>query len=1063
MKNSSSILFCIGILLWSFTGVEAQDYISNDIQNYFKEINVNDGLSASHVNSIAKDTAGFIWIGTEFGLNRYDGNSIDIFQADIQHPTSISTNLIYDIVSDPYGDIWIATIDGLNKYQHLTEEFKVYKDKNTKNIYPDIEYDNDTKRIWIAANTGGLKYLDLEKDSIITCPLKIEPIRIKSFGSNLLIGTKDNGLIILDKNSCEVIKIIKPQVSTNIMDIALLKDDIWVATNKAGLIRFSKGDFDKVTFYNKDNSGFISDGALCLAEDKNGNLLIGTDGMGLFVFAQSKFYRIVERPNLNSLKSNTIRDIFVDNDNNIWLGTYASGVNMHPAQNRSIINYQNDYTSKNSLSKSFVLAIEEDKDKRLFIGTNRGGLNILEDNEITRVDVPGTVVLSLCKDNNDRIWLGTYQNGIYIFENNKLINLADLINDPIFNTSSAWSIAKGPEGNIWIGFTQFLAKISLTDYSYELFTNDEKNPNTIINNMVRKLFWDNKNNLWIGSVKGLSVYSFDKKSFVPRKNLSLLSNKLITSIASSNNKTFIGTNGDGVFILNDAMEVIDSLSSKHDGLVHNLIMGLVDDGRGNIWATTSNGISKINVASLEIENFSTTDGFIGNTYNPRSSKLLSSGYLAMGASQGLSIFNPDSITYNTKAPITLLTELKIHNRDISIDSTILFKSITYTKSFTLPAKHNSFSIGYVGLNYNNPQKVVYQYRLDGYDDEWTIADNKQTASYTNLPPGDYLFRVRASSGNDFWTTNPANVSITILPQWWQTIYSQIGLFFVLIGLPTLFIKLRTQSLSHQKRTLEVLVKERTSKLEKAYEQLSQFNSQLETKVNERTQKLEKSNSELDRFVYSASHDLSAPLKSITGLLNLAKVDKDTNTSVYLEKIENSIIKLEEVIKNLIQFSRNARQEIRTEKIDLNQIAEELRDELIYADSDKMQSNINCTIDVSSSFSLKSNPVRLKIILSNFISNAIKYRNEEKPCEIYIKGYEEEGKPTISVEDNGIGIEEQYIKQIFDMFYRATTQSKGSGLGLYIVKESAEKINAKIKVTSVIDKGSVFSIVFPSQI
>lgn len=1049
-----------GIFLIYATTSYAQDYLSHDIQNYFEEINVSDGLSTSHVNAIAKDTAGFIWIGTEFGLNRYDGNSIKIFNADIGNPTSISTNLIYDIISDPYGDIWIATIDGLNKYQHLTDDFKVYKDKDTRNIYSAIIYDNPDKRIWIAANFGGLKYLDLEKDSLINCPLKIEPISINVFENQLFIGTKNDGVVIVNKYTFEVLKTIDPYVNSPILDIAVLKNEVWVATTKGGLMKFSLNNWENTTYFNKTNSDFKADGALSLAEDKNGNLLIGTDGNGLYVYDQTKFYQIVERPNLNSLKSNTIRDIFVDNENNIWLGTYASGINMHPAQNRSIANYQNDYTSKNSLSKSFVLAIEEDKNKKLFIGTNRGGLNILEKNNITRVEIPGTVVLSLCQDKTERLWIGTYQNGIYIYENGNLTNLSDLINNPIFNTMSGWSIVQGPEDNIWIGLTQFLVKLSVKDYSYKIYTTIENDTTSLINSTIRKLMWDENNHLWVGTIKGLSIYSLKEDKFISSQAVSHLSTKLITSIASTTDQTFVGTNGDGVFVYNDNMEIIDSLSSKHNGLVHNLVLELVNDGRGNIWVATSNGVSKVNASTLKVENFSSSDGFIGNTFNPRASKLLSSGHLALGSSHGLSIFNPDSIKYKKVAPKTLLTGLKVLNEEIQIDSTILTNSITYAKSITLSPELYSFSIDYVGLNYNNPDKVFYKYMLEGFENEWQTVDNKQTATFTNLKPGNYTFKVMASNGNNLWTKNPASIPITILPHWWETTFARISLFILLISIPILIIRIRTSTLTIQKKHLETQVKERTLKLENAYQKLTLFNSQLETRVTERTQKLEKSNKELDRFVYSASHDLSAPLKSIIGLLNLVRIDKSEDVSDYIDKIENNIKKLEDVIQNLIQFSRNSRQKVRKENIDLKLISNELQEELIYAESELSKNNINFTLDVKDDFKLTTDPVRLKIILSNIISNAMKYRKGNTKCKIHISGYIKGNKVYISVKDNGIGIEAEYLDKIFQMFYRATTLSKGSGLGLYIVKESAEKIDAIVSVTSTPKKGSTFTISFP---
>ncbi len=1060
MKNCCSTTFYFFILISLASNSFAQEFITKDIQNYFKEINVDEGLSAANVNAITKDKSGFIWIGTEYGLNRYDGNSIIVFQHDPHLKTSISSNLIYDILPDTNGDIWVATKDGLNRFNHLTQDFTYYKDPTTKNIFPDIELDTVENRIWITANSGGLKYLDLVGDSmaLVTLITDFNPLTIKIMGNNLLIGTKNKGIVIMDKHSFKILKIITPASVSPVLDITVIKDNIWAATSKNGLIKISKNNFNSVDYINSNNSEFKAIGALCLDKDQNGNLLIGTDGKGLYVYDSQKFYSIIKGPSPNGLRSNAIRDIFVDNENNIWLGTYARGINMQPSHNRVITNYQHDLLSKNSLSKSFVLAIEESKKGKIYIGTDRGGLNMLENHIFSKIDIPGNVILSLHEDSEERLWIGTYQNGIYLLENNKLTNVASLINDSLFNHNSVWSITEDSNHNIWLGLTNYLVKID-KNFSYTAYQHIANQPNSLISNTVRSLLVDSNNRLWVGTIKGLSIFDLEKNEFDFVDQTKSMSKKLISSIASSGSNIYVGTHGEGIYIFDENLELTDSLTKKEDGLVHNIVLALVLDNSDNVWATTPNGVSKIYSSSKKIEVFTSSDGFIGNTFNPRSGQLLSSGKLAFGSTQGLSIFNPDSISNKTTAPQTLLTGLRVLNDNILIDSTILDKSITYTKSFSLPPSLNSLSINYVGLHYTNPKKVVYKYILEGFEEEWRIAGKRQTASYTNLTPGDYVFKVIASSGNGFWTESPATVNITILPYWWETPLAAIVFIFSGLGILALVVRVRTNTLSKQKITLELEVKERTVKLEKAYTQLNQFNHQLETKVKERTQKLEKSNSELDRFVYSASHDLGAPLKSIIGLLNLAKIDKLEESTIYFDKIENSIKKLEDVIQNLIRFSRNTRQEVRSEPIELKSIAKELKEELIYADSSK----IEFTISVSNDFELKTDPVRLKIILSNFISNSIKYRTKNKLCKIQLKGFKNDNNHFISIEDNGIGIETQYLDKIFDMFYRATTISEGSGLGLYIVKESAEKLNAEITVISIIDAGSTFTIAFPENI
>ena len=1038
----------------------SQEYSSDRIQNYFKEINVDQGLSAESVNAIIKDSIGFMWFSTEYGLNRYDGNSFKIFLASDTIENSLSSNLIYDIESDKNGNIWVATLDGLNKYQYLSESFKIFKDSLTSNIYSDIDLDTLSNRIWLAVNHGGIKYIDLETDSLVSCNIGIAPFKIKTYNNTLLIGTRDKGLIILDKKSFEIIKTIKTPLNSSILSILIVKDEVWVGTEKEGIYKIKN---DSVTYFNSKNSDFSADGALCLEEDKTGNLLIGTDGKGLFVYnhERDEFYQISKSENPNSLKADAIRAVFVDTKNNIWLGTYANGINLQPSQNRAIMNYQKDIHSKNSLTNSFVLATEESKNGKLYIGTDRGGLNILKNNKFSNIKIPGDVVLSLQEDAKERLWIGTYQNGIFLYENNKLTSITDIINDSIFNTSSAWSMTEGPEGDIWMYLTYYLVKFNIDDFSYTLYADTKNYTNSFVTNSFKPIYKDSQNRLWIGIMRGLSVFSSSENRFINDNNLDIFINKQITTITELDSTFYIGTYGHGIYVLNNNMELINTLSKERNGLVHNIIVDLILDRRGDLWATTPNGVSKIHKDMTKIENFSTSDGIAGNTFNLRSSSLLSSGKLALGATQGLSVFHPDSISYNTLAPSTVLTELKVLNDVITIDNDILNKPITFTQSFSLPPHLNALSLSYVGLNYENPKKITYKYILEGFEKEWRIAGKNTTASYTNLSPGNYTFKVVASNGNDLWTPNPATVLITILPRWWQTTIARVIFILLAIVIPILIIKIRTSTLSKQRNKLKRLVKERTEKLENAYEQLRAFNSELEQRVKERTEKLEKSNSELDRFVYSASHDLSAPLKSISGLLHLVKVDYSENTTLYIDKIENSILKLEEVIKNLIQFSRNSRQDLNTEEINFNELKHDLQEELVYSSS--RIDSVEFTHEIRDEVRLVTDPVRLNTILSNLISNALKYRKEEGVCKIHLCICEENGAVLISVEDNGIGIENEYLDRIFEMFFRATTASEGSGLGLFIVKEAADKLNAQISVTSTIGKGSVFMLTFPKEV
>jgi len=411
----------------------------------------------------------------------------------------------------------------------------------------------------------------------------------------------------------------------------------------------------------------------------------------------------------------------------------------------------------------------------------------------------------------------------------------------------------------------------------------------------------------------------------------------------------------------------------------------------------------------------------------------------------------------------------------------LSKHISETKEITLSYKESVFSFDFVALNYTHPHMNQYAFKMEGFEKDWNYVGNQRSATYTSLDPGTYVFRVKASNNDGLWNEEGTSLRIIITPPFWATSWFLVLTVLLCGGLVYVVVYFRMRQLRKINQALEDKVNERTSQLKmlvdelqvkqneveasnfelkKTHKQLETINDQLDKRVYERTAKLVKANQQLDRFVYSASHDLSAPLKSILGLINLVKLEyRSDGLTQHLKYMENSIVKLEVVIGHLTNFSRN---QSPVSKIDFSfkEIVDEVLDDLKYFASANNLKIVKCFEDTDV---LNSDFHRIKIVLSNLISNAIKYRDIKKD-ESFIKiKFRKNGvSSVIEVEDNGIGIPVAHKEKIFEMFFRGTTKSEGSGLGLFIVKDIVEKLKGEISLNGDEHCTTIFTIMLPHQ-
>lgn len=831
----------------------------------FNHWTVDDGLSQSTVQAIVQDRQGFMWFGTRDGLNKFDGYDFTIYRNDPEKQGSISGNYINALLIDSAGELWIANSKGLDRFNRKLDSFEKIGGGHR---LIECLFQDSKGNIWVGSQQG-LLIFDEKTNSLVKWKFHEDNLHSleghfvanikEDHNGDLWIGTRQ-GLFRLDRkrntlrryahSSSDKTSLCDDKVKYIHIDI---NQTIWIGTDGGGFTRYNE-DTDNFTnsIHSTDMKGLSNaEVIMCISEGPgNDELWLGSENGGVIVYNyQTKAFSSHRNAAGDPLtiSHNSIRSIHKDKIGNIWVGTYAAGIDFVPVTGQKFMHVASNPLTKNGLNNNVVKSISEDADGNLWIGTDGGGINFYDKrkNQFTYFkNDPGNknsaisnYIHFIGQYSKDTLMIGYHRGGF------DLLNVKTLRFTHFLTTSdrpyddrpvSVGWLFKDRTGNIWAGTWDGLKILDMKTMRFTHFRHLAGDPYSLRGRIVYAVREDQSGNKWVGTDHGLHLFEKENSRFIPypREGNKEVQAEIpvVTIYIDKHDNVWAGTLGWGLILVNKKTGGFTYFTEK-DGLPNNIINGILEDDRGNLWLSTNKGISRFNVEKRSFKNYGINDGIQANEFKRNSCFKNSDGEMFFGGINGYNQFHPDKMRDNPHIPVVVFTDFQLFNKSVEVGpQSILKEHVSNVKEIVLSHDQSVFTFQYAALNYINSKKNQYAYKMEGVDKEWTYVKDRRYATYTNLSPSKYVFHVRGSNNDGVWNEEGASITIRVTPPFWNTLWFKGILTLAVIGSAISWYRLRIRTIKKQKALLEEQVTVRTAELRAANDEITLLYSEIKDSI-----------------------------------------------------------------------------------------------------------------------------------------------------------------------------------------------------------------------------------------
>ena len=1072
----------------------------------FSHLTVEDGLSSNRIRCIYRDTKDYLWIGTEEGLDKYNSYEIKKYNFNQNQPGSISNNNILCIYEDRGKNLWFGTVNGLNLFDPVKDNFKVFKNDPGHRTSINSNYisgitEDKNGNLWIVTGENCLNKWISKTHDFIRYQFESEKVYLNSRPSRMIamdskgflwIVSLSRGILRFDPESGIFTKFEDPSVDLGNDCFKSLyidnQDKIWITTDGNGFFSYNPASNKFEQFGSKgDCKGTNQNIILDIVPDDEQHLLLAVDQGGINRFnkiSKTFEYFMYDNTNVEGLNNNGIWCFHKDREGILWIGTSGGGINYYNPKNYKFKIFKYNGSNPNSLSYDNVTCFYEDHKSLIWIGTDGGGVNVY-DPETGRFtifkhepsnpySISGNAILCIAEDKDHDIWIGTWDAGLDRFDRKtgRFIHyMPDKNNSSSISGKTIWNLAIDKNDTLWLG--TFNVGTDLFDKNKGVirrFRTNPSDPKAIVGKRDWIFFEDFEKNVWISTTTGLNFYDCKTNSF---KNYTFNDNLIAAFCKDKNGNLWVGTSTNGVYFCKPDGTLLYTYDISN-GLPSNIIQSIVEDNAGNIWISSNGGISRIDSKTKKFRNYSKEDGLQGDQFKQQSSMVTREGEIYFGGYNGFNSFYPDSLKNNDFIPPVYITDFQIFNKPVRFGYPgAQFQSyIGEAKEITLKWNQSVFSFTFSAINYSHSEKNQYAYIMEGFEKDWNYTNaSRRYVTYTNLNPGAYTFKIKASNNDGVWNEKGVSLRIIILPPLWKTLWFRLIMFSIVIFILIFIFLSRVQHLKNQKILLEKLVTIKTNELQGKNEMLLNQAKELNESnllLEERRQHIEELNASKDKFFSIIAHDLKNPFQTIIGFSEMQKEEIKSGDKGAIEEyaglINSSAIQTYRLLENLLEWANSQRGKIPFNPVPINLI-ETLNEEFSALNEIAKVKNIELKSSLPSDLKIKADKDMIKTILRNLITNAIKFTHKNGLVEV--RARIEDGNMEISVSDSGIGMTDETMTKLFridaNLTTRGTENEKGTGLGLFLCKEFVEKHGGKIWVESESGKGSTFKFFIPLRI